>query len=148
MPNILFEDKQLLALNKPCGVIVESDANQTNTLEAEALAYIRANEKYPDKCFIGAPHRLDKPVSGVVLLAKKKSILKQLSETFATRDIQKTYLAIVEITPDKPSAELVHWLVKDATKRKALICNTEVKNSTRVRLNYQVLVENKFGTLL
>jgi 23S rRNA pseudouridine1911/1915/1917 synthase len=145
---ILFEDRQLLAVNKPQGIVVEREPHLKYTLESLALNYIRAKEKYPQKCFIGLPHRLDRPVSGVVLFAKKKSILKMLVELFSKRQLDKTYLAMVESRPEKDEDEVVNWLVKDVEKRKAIIHNSEVKDSMRVILRYKFVAENEFGSLL
>jgi 23S rRNA pseudouridine1911/1915/1917 synthase len=145
---ILFEDKYLLAINKPHGIVVEREPNLKYTLEGFALDYIRSKEKYPQKCFIGVPHRLDRPVSGVILFSKKKSVLKMLVEIFSKREIEKTYLAIVENRPQKDEAELMHWLVKDFVQRKAIIYPTQVKNSMRVILRYKFISQNESGTLL
>ena len=63
---IIYEDKQLLAVNKPQGIVVEYEPHLQFSLESLAMKYIRGKEKYPQKCFIGVPHRLDRPVSGVI----------------------------------------------------------------------------------
>ena len=107
---ILFEDKYLIAINKPHGLVTDKDSRLPQTLESLALESIKSKEKYPQKCFIGLPHRLDRPVSGVVLFAKKKSVLKLLAELFAQRAIGKTYLAVTERCPLKQEDELEHWL--------------------------------------
>lgn len=145
---ILFEDKQLLAINKPNGIVVEREPHLKYTLESLAFDYIRSKEKYPEKCFIGVPHRLDRPVSGVVLFSKKRGILKMLMELFAKRQMDKTYLAIVENRPARDEDELINRLVKDFEKRKAIIHNSEVKDSMRVILRYKFIAQNNFGTLL
>lgn len=145
---IIYEDKQLLAVNKPQGIVTEYEPHLNFTLESLALNYIRSQEKYPQKCFIGVPHRLDRPVSGVVLFSKKKSVLKQLMEIFAKREIEKTYLAIVENKPVKVEDELMNWLVKNTETRKAIIHNSEVKDAMRVVLRYKLIAENKNGSLL
>ncbi len=145
---ILFEDQYLLAINKPHGLVTDRDSRLPQTLESLALEYIQSKEKYPQKCFIGLPHRLDRPVSGVVLLAKKKSVLKMLSELFTQRAIGKTYLAVTECCPPKQEDELAHWLTKDFKQRKALIDEQERKGSVKTVLCYKRLAENKSATLL
>ncbi len=145
---VLYEDKQLLAVNKPQGLVTEYEPHLNFTLESMAMNYIRSQEKYPQKCFIGLPHRLDRPVSGVVLFAKKKSVLKMLMEIFSKREIEKTYLAIVENTPPKAEDELVNWLVKDTKIRKAIILNREVKDAMRVVLRYKLISQNQTGSQL
>lgn len=145
---VLYEDRQLLAVNKPQGLVVEYEPHLNYSLESLALRYVRSKDKYPHKCFIGLPHRLDRPVSGVVLLAKKKSILKLLVDTFAKREIEKLYLAIVEREPAQPEATLVNWLVKDTAKRKAIIHQSEVRDSMRVELQYRYIGNTAQGYLL
>ena len=145
---IIYEDKQLLAVNKPQALVTEYEPHLNFTLESMAMNYIRSQEKYPQKCFIGLPHRLDRPVSGVVLFAKKKSVLKMLMEIFSKREIEKTYLAIVENNPPKTEDELVNWLVKDTKIRKAIIHNREVKDAMRVLLRYKLIAQNQTGSLL
>lgn len=147
-PVVLFEDKYLLVLNKPSGLVAESDEAGHESLQGQALQYIRAKEKYPDKCFIGLPHRLDRPVSGLVLLAKKKSVLKMLSEIFATRQITKTYVAITETCPTEKEGILVNWLVKDKVQRKAIIRTKQVKDAARAELHYRVLAQQNNRALL
>ena len=145
---IIYQDKQLLAVNKPQGIVTEYEPHLNFTLESLALNYIRSQEKYPQKCFIGVPHRLDRPVSGVVLFSKKKSVLKMLMEIFAKREIEKTYWAIVENKPAKAEDELQNWLVKNTEIRKAIIHNQEVKEAMRVVLRYKFIAQNDYGSLL
>jgi len=145
---IIYEDKHLLAVNKPQGIVTEFEHHLNFTLESLALNYIRSKEKYPQKCFIGLPQRLDRPVSGVVLFSKKKSVLKMLMEIFAKREIQKTYLAIVENKPAKEEDELVNWLEKNTELRKAIIHKSEVKGAMRVVLRYKFISRNDYGSLL
>ena len=145
---IIYQDKQLLAVNKPQGIVTEYEPHLNFTLESQALNYIRSQEKYPQKCFIGVPHRLDRPVSGVVLFSKKKSVLKMLMEIFAKREIEKTYWAIVEKKPAKSEDELQNWLVKNTEIRKAIIHNQELKEAMRVVLRYKFISKNEQGSLL
>ncbi len=145
---IIYQDKQLLAVNKPQGIVTEYEPHLNFTLESLALNYIRSQEKYPQKCFIGVPHRLDRPVSGVVLLSKKKSVLKMLVEIFAKREIEKTYWAVVENKPAKAEDELQNWLVKNTEIRKAIIHNHEAKDAMRVVLRYKFVTQNEHGSLL
>jgi len=145
---ILFEDKYLLAINKPHGLVTDKDARLPQTLESLTLEYIQSKEKYPQKCFIGLPHRLDRPVSGVVLFAKMKSVLKLLSELFAQRAIEKTYLAITEHRPSKQEDELKNWIEKDLKQRKALIHLREKTNSLQAILRYKLISNKPVGSLL
>lgn len=145
---IIYEDKYLLAVNKPQGLVSEHEAHLKYSVQSLALNYYRSNERYPQKCFIGMPQRLDRPVSGVLLFAKKRSVLKMLIETFTKRELDKSYYAIVATRPEKDEAELVNWLVKDTLQRKAILHKTEVKDSVRAVLRYKFISQNNFGTLL
>lgn len=144
---VLFEDKHLLAVNKPSGIVVE-DGHHKFTLETLALDYIKSKDQWPWKCFIGVPHRIDRPVTGAVLFAKKRSVLKLLVEQFKHRELKKIYYAIVEKRPALDEDELIHWHRKNDELRKAELFDTELEGTHRARLKYQVLAENDKGVLL
>ncbi|MFN8287240.1 MAG: RluA family pseudouridine synthase [Chitinophagales bacterium] len=144
---VLFEDKHLLAVNKPAGIVVE-DGFHKNTLELQALAYIKAKDQWPWKCFIGVPHRIDRPVTGVVLFSKKRNVLKLLVEQFKHRELKKIYYAIVEKRPAEAEAELVHWHRKNDELRKAELFDEEKEGTNRARLKYKVVGESPSGVLL
>ena len=93
-------------------------------------------------------HRLDKPVSGTLLIARKRSVLKILNEQFASREVGKTYLAIVSSPPPNPEAELRHWLIKDEEGKRANITDARTQLSVEVKLKYKVLKEKDGKTLL
>ena len=93
-------------------------------------------------------HRLDKPVSGALLIAKKRLVLKMLNEQFATREVGKTYLAIVSMPPPQPAAELRHWLLKDDEAKRANISDARTQLSVEVKLSYKTLKEVNGKTLL
>ncbi len=145
---IIYEDKYLLAVNKPQGIVSEHEAHLKFSVQSQALDYYRSKERYPQKCFIGMPQRLDRPVSGVLLFAKKRSVLKMLVETFTKRELNKSYFAIVEKAPSKQEDELVNWLVKDTLQRKAILYSNEVKNAVRAVLRYELIAQNNTGALL
>ncbi|MFN7115815.1 MAG: RluA family pseudouridine synthase [Saprospiraceae bacterium] len=133
--DILYESTWLLAVNKPAGVLVEKSPYYPS-VETWAENYVAQQSKKP---FVGIVHRLDRPVSGVLLLAKKKAALKDLNEQFRLRTIQKTYLALVENEPPTPSGALLHWLKKDIINKKAIIYNNAVKQSEECRLDYNII---------
>lgn len=92
-------------------------------------------------------HRLDKPVSGALLIARKRSVLKILNEQFASREIGKTYLAIVSTPPPHPEGELRHWLTKDDEAKRAVVGDTRSQLAVEVRLTYKTL-KTKNGKIL
>lgn len=131
-PTILYESAWLLAVNKPAGLLVEQSPHYPS-VESWAENYVAQQTRKP---FIGIVHRLDRPVSGVLLLAKRKAALKDLNEQFRQRTIQKTYLALVEKEPPAPSGKLLHWLKKDVKNKKAIIYNHLVNQSDECLLGY------------
>lgn len=145
---VLFEDKYLLAVNKPAGLVIERTGHMKSSLETKAFFYLREKEKYPQKVFIGLPHRLDRPVTGVVVFAKKRSVLKALVELFRIREMKKTYYALLENTPPQPEAELSQWHRKNEELRKAELFNEEQPNTNRARLIYKVLQQTPAGTFV
>lgn len=113
-PTILYEDNHLLLLNKPAGWLVQGDRTGDPTLPDWGKAYLKEKYAKPGEVFLHPVHRLDRPVSGVVLLARTSKALERLSKNFRERDMAKTYLAVVLGQPPKPTDELRHFLVKDA----------------------------------
>jgi 23S rRNA pseudouridine1911/1915/1917 synthase len=112
-PTILHEDNHLLLLNKPAGWLVQGDRTGDRTLPDWGKAYLKEKYAKPGEVFLHPVHRLDRPVSGVVLLARTSKALERLSKNFRERDLSKTYWAVVLGKPPKPADELRHFLVKD-----------------------------------
>lgn len=141
---ILYESKWLLAINKPAGLVVEQ-APHFPSVEDWAQHYI---SKYEKKTYVGIIHRLDRSVSGALLLAKRKAALKDLNEQFRERRVQKTYLALVENEPPQAQGTLTHWLRKDQAAKKALVFDKKVKDSVECRLDYKIAGKNDAGFIL
>lgn len=144
--DILFEGKYLLAINKPAGIVVE-DTMHKYTLQTVALDYLKSKDKWPWKCFVGVPHRLDRPVTGVVLFTKKRGALKVLVDMFRKREISKTYYAVVEGRPAQDDIELAHWHRKNDELRKAELFDEEKSGCNVARLRYKI-IEEKDGKCL
>ncbi len=143
--SILYEDKYLLVANKPQGLLSEPDAaghdNVADSLLRQ-LGPLRGNN------ILRNVHRLDRPVSGALLLARKASVLKLLTAQFASRQVAKKYWAIVSTTPAQERAELRHWLIKDNEQHKALIYDKPNKKADEVILRYTSLQQASGQTLL
>lgn len=135
-PTILFEDGHLIALNKPAGIAVERDRFDYPSLEQWVRDYFNTL-RLPSNAILGIVHRIDRPVSGVVVMAKKKSVLVHLNEQFASGTVQKEYLAMVTGAPEE-YALLKHHLVKDAALKKAVIVPKANKRSASVELTYRL----------
>ncbi|MBL7797844.1 MAG: RluA family pseudouridine synthase [Saprospiraceae bacterium] len=113
---VLFEDNHVLALNKPAGWLVQGDRTGDSTLTDWGKAYLKEKYAKPGAVFLHPVHRIDRPVSGVVLFARTDKALGRLTTQFRERKVSKTYLALVLHKPDKPSGELRHFLEKDESR--------------------------------
>jgi len=127
------------------GLISEKSPYEKHTVENQVLDHLLKNKPKP---YIGVIHRLDRVTSGVLIFAKKKSILVEFNALFSSRNVQKTYLAIVKNKPSKNKGNLVNFLVKNNLEKRADIVQTKLKNSLQCMLSYQVIDENDFGYLL
>ncbi len=136
MLDILAETPDWIAINKPCGIVVETMPQGFLSVESMVKQYLSTTKKQP---FVGVVHRLDRPVSGVLLFAKKKSILKSLNEQFSRRLVEKTYLAWVQTPPAEATQILVHWLLTDNTTRKATIQPPKTPKAALCKLSYTQL---------
>lgn len=133
---IIRETEGWLAVNKPPGVSVECQPGATDTLEDIVLTYLSSKTRKP---FVGIVHRLDRPTSGLVLFAKKKSVLLEMHSLFRKAKIRKTYLAVSIGIPNLKKGLLENWLVKDAKLKKAVIVQKERSDATLARLQYRIL---------
>ena len=125
--------------DKPSGLVVEKNPFYPS-LEEIALQYFGRNKKKP---FAGIVHRLDRPVSGAIIIAKKKSSLIKLNELIRYRKIKKTYLALVQNMPPKQTALLTHWIEKDTKNKRAIVHTKQTPNAKQAILKYQF--ERKIG---
>jgi 23S rRNA pseudouridine1911/1915/1917 synthase len=139
---VLFEDNHLLAINKPAGVLVQGDETGDTPLVEEAKAYIKRKYQKPGDVFLGVVHRLDRPVSGVVVFARTSKALSRMNELFRDRRTEKVYWAVVEKAPTPPSGTLVHWLLKDEKKNKTTVYRQETSGALRSELSYAHLASS------
>jgi len=139
--DILYEDNHLIAINKRAGDIVQVDETGDKPLDEMVKSYLVATYNKPNTAFLGVVHRLDRPVSGVILFAKTSKALERMNAAFKNREVKKTYWAIVRNKPAKPSGTLVHWLVKNPQKNVVTPHNTEVPGSQRAELSYKLIAE-------
>jgi len=136
--DILFEDNHTIAVFKPAGLLVQGDATGDVCLMDEVKAYLKEKYNKPGNVFLGLIHRLDRPVSGIVIFAKTSKGASRLSEQFRNHTIKKTYTAMVSGAP-RPSATLVHWILKDENKNKVEVFDREKKGALRAELSYIVV---------
>ena len=136
-PLILWEDNHLLIVSKPDGMLVQGDITGDRCLKDWAEEDVARRFRKPGKAFIGLPHRLDRPTSGLVVLAKTSKALARMNAVFSGRDIQKTYWAIVEGHVDPPNGRLVHHLVRDGKTKKSFV--SQRPDAQEAILRYQIL---------
>ena len=117
--NILYEDNHIIIVNKAAGEIVQGDKTGDRTLCDEVKAYIKEKYAKPGAVFLGIPHRLDRPVSGICVFARTSKALTRLNDMFRKSEVKKTYHAIVGNCPKLPEAELVHYLTRNEKQNKA-----------------------------
>ena len=138
---IIFEDNHLLVINKDAGVLVQGDKTGDTPLSDLAKAYVKEKYQKPGEVFMGVIHRIDRPVSGLVLMARTSKALERMNEQFKNREIEKNYLAIVRNRPAANAGNLVHWLIKNPETNVTKAYEKEVPNSMRSELNYKLIGE-------
>ncbi|WP_316771791.1 RluA family pseudouridine synthase [Pedobacter frigiditerrae] len=139
--DILYEDNHLIAINKRSGDIVQVDETGDEPLDEKVKKYIAAKYNKPNGAFLGVVHRLDRPVSGVILFAKTSKALERMNAIFKNREVRKTYFAVVRNKPTRTEGNLVHYLIKNPQKNVVAAYNKEVPGSQRSELDYKLIGE-------
>jgi 23S rRNA pseudouridine1911/1915/1917 synthase len=139
MDKILFEDNHLIAINKTAGEIVQGDKTGDMPMSDVIKDYLKEKLNKPGSAFIGVVHRIDRPVSGIVIFAKTSKALVRMNELFREKKIKKTYWAVVKNHPPEESGTLIHYLKKDEAKNKSKSYDHEVPGSLRSWLDYRVI---------
>ena len=145
---VLFEDNHIIIVNKRAGDIVQGDITGDTPLSDVVKAYIKNKYNKPGNVYLGTVHRLDRPTSGIVIFAKTSKALPRLNKLFFSKDIKKTYWAVVKQPPPKPEGTLVHWLKKNQKTNKSYAYNKEVKDSKKAILHYKTIKKLDNYTLL
>lgn len=148
---ILYEDNHLLVMNKRVGEIVQGDKTGDEPLSETLKAFIALRDSKPGRVFMGVPHRLDRPVSGIAIFAKTSKALERLNEAFRTGDVHKTYWALCVARPEPAEGELRHFLVRNERQNKSYAYADEAsarraggrggisEGAKEARLRYRVL---------
>ncbi len=136
---ILYEDNHIIAVYKPAGVLVQGDETGDATLCDEVKYYLKQKYHKLGKVFLGVVHRLDRPVSGIVLFGKTSKGAARLSEQIRNHTFKKTYHALVNGVPKQKSGTLIHFLKKDETKNMVTVFNHEMPGTLRAELDYDVV---------
>jgi 23S rRNA pseudouridine1911/1915/1917 synthase len=137
--DILYEDNHLLVVNKHAGELVQADAEGETGLEDAIKSFIRRRDQKPGDVFLGVVHRIDRPVSGVVVFAKTSKALVRLNEMLRRGEFDKTYWAIVEELPPAEEGTLVHHIVRDGKQNRSRAYDSPKKDSKEARLTYKMI---------
>lgn len=145
---VLYEDNHIIVVNKAAGEIVQGDKTGDESLCDTMKQYLKDKYNKPGNVFVGLPHRLDRPVSGVVVLAKTSKALERLNEMFRTGAVKKTYWAISKESPLQPEGELRGWILRNESRNKSFVYNKEVKGSKEAILDYRTIAHSQNYTLI
>ena len=139
---VLYEDNHLIAVNKTNNEIVQGDKTGDTPLSEIVKEWLKVKHNKPGNVYIGVTHRLDRPVSGVVLFAKTSKALPRMNELFKKGEVKKTYWAIVKNAPPAPEGELEHWLVRNEKQNKSYAYATEKPNAKKALLSYKLIARS------
>lgn len=137
--DILYEDNHLVVLNKGVSDIVQGDQSGDESLDQKLKGFIRERDAKPGNVFVGIPHRLDRPVSGVMVYTKTGKGLSRMTSLFREKEIEKIYYAIVENQPNPPAARLDHYITRNTRQNKSYCHPKEVRDSKHAVLEYRHL---------
>ncbi|WP_111307228.1 RluA family pseudouridine synthase [Confluentibacter sediminis] len=136
---VLYEDNHIIIVNKRAGDIVQGDKTGDMPLSDVVKEYIAEKHNKPGNVYLGVVHRLDRPTTGLVIFARTSKVLPRLNALFVSKDIHKTYWAIIKNEPPKISDTLIHWLKKNQKNNKSVAHLKEVPESKKAILQYKVL---------
>ncbi len=145
---VLYEDNHIIIVSKRAGEIVQGDKTGDVPLSETVAAYLKEKYSKPGNVFVGVPHRLDRPVSGVVVLAKTSKALSRLNDMFRAGSVDKRYLAIVKNKPEEPQGRLENWLVRNEKQNRSYAYDKEVPGSKKAVLNYKLVASSVNYNLL
>lgn len=140
--HILYEDNHLIAINKQVSDIVQGDQTGDISLDRKLKEFIKTRDEKPGNVFVGIPHRLDRPVSGVVVFAKTGKALSRMAGLFREKEVGKIYYAIVKNLPGETEGKLVHHLTRNTKQNKSYCHPKPVKGSKEAVLQYRHLASS------
>ena len=140
---ILYEDNHLIIINKLCGELVQGDVTGDETLADLVKEYLRVTYAKQGNVYLGIPHRLDRPTSGIVVYAKTEKALIRLNELFKGSSVKKTYWAIVDHMPNQSEGTLVHYIIRDTKTNKSVALSVEKRGGKLAKLDYKLIAASK-----
>ncbi len=145
---VVYEDNHIIIVNKESGEIVQGDKTGDIPLSETVKAYIKEKYAKPGAVFLGVVHRLDRPVSGLVVFARTSKALSRLNDMFRNGEVHKTYWAIVQQRPEHEEGTLENWLVRNEKQNKSYAYQHEVPNSKKAILKYRMIGQSERYYLL
>jgi 23S rRNA pseudouridine1911/1915/1917 synthase len=145
---VLYEDNHLIIVKKTCSEIVQGDKTGDKPLSDIVKDWLKEKYDKPGNVFVGVVHRLDRPTSGLVMFAKTSKALTRLNEMFKTREVKKTYWAIVKNAPKMPEGEITHYLVRNEKQNKSTAFDIERKDGQKATLSFKILAKSDTYYLL
>ena len=136
---VVYDDNHIIVVNKTASEIVQADKTGDTPLSETVKQYLKEKYQKPGNVFLGVTHRLDRPVSGLVIFAKTSKALTRLNEMFRAGEVKKTYWAVVKNAPKESEGELVHFLVRNEKQNKSYAYDKEVPNSKKAVLDYRLI---------
>ena len=136
---VVYEDNHIIVVNKTASEIVQADKTGDTPLSETVKQYLKEKYQKPGNVFLGVTHRLDRPVSGLVIFARTSKALTRLNEMFRSGEVKKTYWAVVKNAPKEPENKLVHYLVRNEKQNKSFAYDKEVPNSKKAILDYRLI---------
>jgi 23S rRNA pseudouridine1911/1915/1917 synthase len=140
---ILFEDNHLIAINKRAGVLVQVDSTGDKSLEDLLKEYLKKKYKKPGAVFLHAVHRIDRPVSGVVLFAKTSKALERMNKLIRDQELKKIYWAVVKNKPAQMSGRLVHFIKRDTGINISALSDRELPGYKKAELDYTIVLHDQ-----
>ena len=136
---VIYEDNHIIVVSKTSSEIVQGDKTGDTPLSELVKQYLKEKYNKPGNVFVGVTHRLDRPVSGLVVFAKTSKALARLNEMFKNGEVHKTYWAIVKNCPRETEGTLVHYLVRNEKQNKSYAYDREKPGSKKAILHYRLI---------
>ena len=145
---VVYEDNHIIIVNKTASEIVQGDKTGDTPLSETVKQYLKEKYQKPGNVFIGVTHRLDRPVSGLVVFAKTSKALERLNEMFRVGSVKKIYWAITKERPAQPEAELECWILRNEKMNKSFAYTKEVKGAKKAQLHYRHIAASQNFNLI
>ena len=150
--NVLYEDNHLIIINKNCGDLVQSDSTGDVALEQTVKDYLKSKYGKSGEVFLGVVHRVDRPVSGIVMFARTTKAQQRINRMFQKKEIKKTYLAIVKELPknekERATSSLTHYITRNTKTNRSYASNEQRPNSKKAVLHYRHITSSERYHLL